>query len=302
LIRAPRFPILTLQGEEVLAVLASILIGLDISHDDDGRLDFAIGAGKRTGATLVGLGVIDEPGIRAIEPAWPVGGKPGVDPVYYRGYQGRLDEVSRQIDLVLERFAARCGDAGLAHFELKASGSPDEIIEREAQECDLIVLGRTSRFRFVSRDNESDDTVKKVLKNAPRPVVITPGSTYPTGPAVVAHDGSLQSARALAAFEATGIAESGQVHVVTMDANSLDATRHADRAVKFLGKHKIEAIPHVLGSSAEPAQTILEQVRGLRAGLLVMGAYGQPALREFFIGSVTRTMLSVCPVPVFCYH
>ena len=33
-----------------------------------------------------------------------------------------------------------------------------------------------------------------------------------------------------------------------------------------------------------------------------MGAYGQPVLREFLIGSVTRTILKECPVPVFCYH
>jgi len=297
------FRIVKLAGEGVFAVLTSILIGLDTSHDDDGRLEFAIRVGKRFGATLVGLGVIDEPGIRATEPAWPVGGTPGEDPVYYRGYQGRLDELNRQIDVVLERFAAHCGDAGLAHSEMKGSGPPDEIIGREAQTCDLIVLARNSRFRFFSRDHQSDDTVTKVLKNAPRPIVITPGSTYPEGTAVVvAYDGSLQAARALAAFASSGIGESGRVHVLTMDANALDAARHAARAVKYMHYHKIEAIPHVLEASAEPARVILEQVRHLGAGLLVMGAYGQPALREFFIGSVTRTMLKECPVPVFCYH
>ena len=122
------------------------------------------------------------------------------------------------------------------------------------------------------------------------------------GPTVVAYDGSLQAARALAAFQSTGIGESGRVHVLTMDSNSLDATRHADRALKYLRYHKIEAVPHVMHSSSEPAQVILEQVRRLGAGLLVMGAYGQPVLREFFVGSVTRTMLKECPVPVLCYH
>ena len=36
--------------------------------------------------------------------------------------------------------------------------------------------------------------------------------------------------------------------------------------------------------------------------MLVMGAYGQPVLREFFIGSVTRTMLRGVRVPIFCFH
>jgi nucleotide-binding universal stress UspA family protein len=47
---------------------------------------------------------------------------------------------------------------------------------------------------------------------------------------------------------------------------------------------------------------ILEKVRRRGAGLLVMGAYGQPVLREFFVGSVTRTALGECPVPLFLYH
>jgi nucleotide-binding universal stress UspA family protein len=33
-----------------------------------------------------------------------------------------------------------------------------------------------------------------------------------------------------------------------------------------------------------------------------MGAYGQPVLREFFVGSVTRTALGECPIPLFLYH
>lgn len=212
-------------------MLSSILIGLDPFHDESDRLDFAIRVGKRTGATLVGLGVVDEPGIRATEPAWPVGGTPGVDPVYYRGYEGRLNDTNRQIEVIFERFASKCAQAGLDHFELKASGPPDEIITREAQTCDLIVLPRISRFRVATRDQASDDTIKRVLQNAPRPVVITPGKAYDSmGPTVVAYDGSLQAARALAAFQSTGLGESGRVHVLTMDSNSLDATRHADRA------------------------------------------------------------------------
>jgi nucleotide-binding universal stress UspA family protein len=75
-----------------------------------------------------------------------------------------------------------------------------------------------------------------------------------------------------------------------------------ERARKFLSHHKIEAVPHVLKLAGPPAAPILEQVRSLGAGLLVMGAYGQRALREFFVGSVTRTALGECPVPLFVYH
>ena len=47
---------------------------------------------------------------------------------------------------------------------------------------------------------------------------------------------------------------------------------------------------------------ILKKAQALEAGLLVMGAYGQPAIREFFLGSVTRKVLKESSIPVFCYR
>ena len=112
----------------------------------------------------MGLGVIDEPGVRAIEPAWPVGGKSASDPLIYHGYEGRLAEANRHVDLVLERFAACAGQAGLGHVAVK-DRCPHEVFKREAQCCDLIVMARDARFRFMVRDNDTDDTVARLLKN-----------------------------------------------------------------------------------------------------------------------------------------
>jgi nucleotide-binding universal stress UspA family protein len=278
------------------------LIGLDKSNDGAALAELGIRWARRSGATVVGLAIVDEPGIRAIEPAWPVGGTPGVDPVYYRGYEKRLAEVARQATQLVEQFAARCVQAGVAHAELKAVGVPHEVIEQEAQSCDLILVARGCHFRFTRQDDEGNATLRRVLKNAPRPLVVLPGSPGPEGPVVIAYDGSLQAARALSAFQATGLGESGQVHIVSVDASAAGAAQHAARAQQFLKYHQVEAVPVALGCSTEPANVILEQVHRLRAGLLVMGAYGQPTLREFFVGSVTRTMLERSPVPLFPFH
>jgi nucleotide-binding universal stress UspA family protein len=59
---------------------------------------------------------------------------------------------------------------------------------------------------------------------------------------------------------------------------------------------------HALTSSAPPAVVVLDQALGLGAGLLVMGAYGQPVLREFFLGSATRSLLAECSIPMFLFH
>ena len=63
-------------------MLGSILIGLDTPKHCTGLVELGIRWATQPRATLVGLGVVDEPGIRAVEPAFPVGGTPGVDPFF----------------------------------------------------------------------------------------------------------------------------------------------------------------------------------------------------------------------------
>ena len=150
-----------------VVVPGRILIGLDAPKHGAVVAELGIRWAQRSGATLVGLGIVDEPGIRAIEPAWPVGGTPGVDPVYYMGYEARLADVHRQVEQLLEQFAARCAEAGVAHAEVKAVGSPHELIAAEAQSCDLILLARGSHFRFTARDDEADEILEESLERHP---------------------------------------------------------------------------------------------------------------------------------------
>ena len=283
-------------------MLGSILIGLDAPDHAAVLTELGIRWAKRTGATLVGLGIVDEPGIRSIEPAWAVGGTPGKDPVYYMGYEPRLADVHQQVGQLLDQFAARCAEAGVAHAERKQVGSPYELLAAESQSCDLVLLARELHFRFTGRDNEGAETFRAVLRDSPRPIVVVPATTGPDGPVAIGYDGSLQAARAVWAFQATGLGESGRVDIISVGSRAAEAAQHADRAREFLGFHGIDAAPCVLESAASPAKVILEQSGRLGAGLLVMGAYGQATLREFIVGSVTRTVLSESPVPVFCFH
>ena len=282
-------------------MLRSILIGIDLAGSSDAAQSLGIRWAQRSGATLVGLGIVDEPGIRAIEPARPVGGKPGVDPVYYMGYDARLSKAHQRCgrtpgSIRRPMRLSRRGALGIEGGRL--ASRKDSNMRRSS--CDVILLARGSRFRFIAGDNESDETLKKVLRDSPRPVVAVPEDHHEEGPVVIAYDGSLQAAGALAAFLATGLGQTGEVHIISVAATDRQAAECAGRA-RVLSRHKIDSVPHT-SSSTDPAQVILDHVRRLKAGLLVMGAYGQPVLREFFLGSVTRKLFEESPVPLFLYH
>jgi len=289
-------------------MIRSLLIGLDGTDDSNAVLELGIGWAKRFDALAVGLGIVDEPGILSAEAAWFAGGHH-----WHAAMPTPLLSNSRhKIAQVLQQFARRCDEARVACRTVEDVGTPFvQILEdvgtpfvqilREAQCYDLILLGQRTHFSY-GCEGAPDETLGKVLQDSPRPVVAVPKTLGGGESVVVAYDGSLQAARALYAFEASGLDCSQKVHVLSIASDSKDAARHADRAVEFLRIHGIGATPHPVETSAPTAEVILGKIRYLDASLLVMGAYGQPVLREFFLGSVTRTVLKESPVPVFCSH
>ena len=99
---------------------------------------------------------------------------------------------------------------------LEDVGTPFVQILMEAQRYDLILLGRQTHFDYGS-EGEPDETLGKVLPDSPRPGGRRAEDAPASGEAVVvAYDGSLQAARALYAFEASGLGAAREVHVVSV--------------------------------------------------------------------------------------
>ncbi len=243
-------------------MLRSLLVGLDGSTFSETAVTLAIRWAQRCEALLVGLGIIDQPTIRAAEPVL-LGGVPYSEPIHYRA---RMADADRQVSQFLERFALRCAEAGVAAKLLEDVGLPYQQIVLEAQRYDLILLGQQTRFHFETHERDRD-TLHKVLNNAPRPVVVVPES-LPLGQSVViAYDGSLQISRALQAFAFLGLCDPDLVHVVSADADRKEAALRAERAIDFLRFHEIKADAHPLQVLGSPALAILEQALRLDAGL-----------------------------------
>lgn len=277
-------------------MLKTILVGLDGSETGKAALGLAMRWAKQYDALLVGIGCIDEPGLHGPEEFL-------AGPTYFeRLNESLLADVRNRVEGTLSRVALRCAEAGVAFKPLEDVGTPYVQILLEAQRFDLIVLGRRTHFQFDWEKN-TDVTLSRVLAESPRPVVVVPedpgqGDTT----VVVAYDGSLQAARALFAFEASGLGQGREIHVVSVAKDKKDAGRRADRAVEFLKSHGLNALAYPVGSDHRPPGVLMEMIRLCNPGLVVMGAYGQPILREFFLGSTTRSMLDTCPVPLFLSH
>jgi len=277
-------------------MLRTILVGLDGSSYSAAAVELGIRWAQKCNAMLVGVGIIDEPTIRKPE-LLPIGGS------FYKEHRddALVADARRRVEQFLGKFSLQCAEAGVACKLLEDIGLPWEQICLEAQRYDLILLGQQTYFHFETQQ-DADETLSKVLMAVPRPVVTVPEHLESGRSVVVAYDGSLQATRTLQAFQALRLDPSLQVHVVSVHANHLQAARHADRAVEFLGFHEIEAQPHAIATSSAPASVIIEQAHQFGAQLVVMGAHRRPSLREFWCGSVTQTMLRAKKVALFLYH
>jgi nucleotide-binding universal stress UspA family protein len=276
-------------------MLRSILIGLDGSNDGEAAVELGLSWAKAHDALAIGVSVVDESGILVSEQAMFASGyhRPLTEPL--------VDSARHRARVILEQFTRRCHDLHVHCKAVTETGTPYVRMLEEAQRCDLIILGQKTHYEYGWKD-QADETLARVLKDSPRPVVAVPRSPITGEAVVVAYDGSLQSSRALYAFQASGLSRSRSVYVVSVAPIRSEAARHANRAVEFLRNHDIKAVDIPVETHTKPAEVLLDEVRRRDTGLLVIGAYGQPTIREFFIGSVTRSILDHSPAPVFCYH
>jgi nucleotide-binding universal stress UspA family protein len=276
-------------------MLKSILVALDGTADGEPAVELALAWGAHYGAGLVGLAVVDEPGIRVAEGDVLGGLGPGAATL--------LAESRSRCEEVLRRFETRCREQGLGCRTVLENGAPHGRIVAESHRSDLVMIGQRTHFEH-GWTGESDGTQHRLIQEGARPVVAVPAvSADPIGaPALVAFDGSPRASRALYDFVATGLGAGREVHVLSVDRTHDAAERVSEKAVEFLRLHELDARPHPFDGAYQAQHAIFGASERLGAALLVIGAFGQGALKELFLGSTTRNLLENATVPVFCSH
>jgi len=276
-------------------MLKGILVGLDGSAFSDSAVALGLRWAKGCGAVLAGQTIIDRPD-RGIAPV-PAGS--GFIRMF--GDDKHLAEAKARAEGLLARFAARCSESGVTGKTALEIGDPAGAIAAQAQRYDLVLLGLETHFRTMPGGGPCD-TLDRVLQSPPRPVVAVPAELREGNTAVIGYDGSLQAARTLAAYVATGLAASYENVVVTINEAYEEAAGVIEAAVAYLALHGVSVKARPVETRLDPAAVLLDHAGQFNAGLVVMGAFGHSALREFFFGSTTRGVLRDSKVPVMLYH
>jgi nucleotide-binding universal stress UspA family protein len=278
-------------------MIKDILVCLEGSASSERATDLAIEIAREMSARLTGLAIVDEPNIRA-------GAATGIGGASFKQHRDEvlLEDAHKKAADNLLLFEARCRDAGIPARVLELRGRPAPKILEELERHDITLIGRHANFLFETRD-EDVETRDNVLHRAGKPVIVVPEEPMKAGPDVlVSYDGSSAANRAVRALAESGLARGRKVHVISVQDDGEEAWEMASRGVELLKTFSIAAKPRSVVSALPIAEAILEARAKLGAGMLVIGAYTRSRLSELIWGSVTRTLLEKCPVPIFLHH
>ncbi len=277
----------------------SALVALRPDVSNGKLLDYSVRLAQRYSLHLAGMSILDRDLVAPPE-AVPLGGmafKAELD-------QSRVERVAQQLESTIGEFEQACTTAGVPFEVSRIANALTVGISRAVQGHDLVLLGHTEEVT-PSGPRRDSAALYQILKDSPGPAIVVP-EPPPSSSAnvVVAYDGSLQSSRALKSFIASGFYKECPIHVFTFDGELSVAEQTASIAVELLQRHGYDVSPRpaILYRGMTADERIEEACDALGVQLLVMGAYGKPTIREFFLGTVTKWLLGRLRIPMFIDH
>jgi len=272
----------------------NLLVLIDQTKANAGRLKAAIDLARAKEAHLTGLYVINEPAlpgfVRGQIPQETIEARRAGDLEAARAANGAFLAIADREGIQADARIARAEDHEVA-----------ALIARHARYADLIVAGQADPDELGPGGRHM---VEQLTLSAGRPVLAIPfiGTERAIGRIVtVAWDAGREAARAVA-DGMPFLENADEVHVLivnpTSGINDHGEEPGADIALS-LARHGIKAEARVISApDIDEGDAILSWLADSGSDLLVMGLYGHARLLELVLGGVSRRILESMTVPV----
>lgn len=211
---------------------------------------------------------------------------------------GTFNQIVRQVleaeaDATLNQAEGKCNEAKVPFNREIREGVVSREIVKSAEQCDLIVMGRTGAHTEW-RDVFLGTTAEFVVRQTRKPILIAPLKFKPFTKMLIAYDGSQNADRALQSGAEIAQAMKLPVTVVYVTTEKEEAAEIMSKAKNFLTGYNL-AVDTIIQGGHDHAGGILEVCNDEenRFDILVMGAYGHSRIQEMILGSTTvRVMRS----------
>ena len=276
-----------------------IVVGLDGSDYATTATRVACQAVKTFGGMVVGVAVVDTPGIEASSRGAGIG-------AYEYARQTRaqkLSDAQKHARAYLDTFQQECAEMDAACEVAYRDGVPFQAIVDEARCADLVVIGLRTFFHHETQ-SEPGDTLRRLMEIGVCPVLAVPKQYDPPKQAIIAYDGSVQAARAMREYIllASSNPETRRIILLQVSQGTTeDEQVQLDAARKYITGYGFEVSMQC--REGAPSQTIREVAAEQAPCVVVMGAYGRKGtIRQLFFGSTAKSLVESEHTPLFVYH
>jgi nucleotide-binding universal stress UspA family protein len=269
-------------------MISTILVGTDGSEAAAAAERYGVGLAARMKVRLLGISVVEDRLTRGLQEDGL-----GVSPPPLESLATYLGS---RADAACRRLGESANAAAVEHSCETARGIADDCVVERSQQADLLVVGRDGQHADF-RTGLIGATVNGIIRKTGKPTVVVPKGAQPTGPIVLAFDGSPGSRLGanLAVQLATRLAE--PIHVFVDSKDKGRAIARFDEVRGLVGSLPVP-VREISSTLGRPDVKIVDSAREVHAGLIVMGAFGRNRITDYFLGSNSAAVVRTSPIAV----
>ena len=273
----------------------TIMVGTDGSPGALAATRYAVWLASRLQSRLIAIHITD---IRILEGPFlaDIAGAVGATP--YPALLAQIKDIqTERANEILQAVAQICREQQVACETVHETGSLVHSLLDCERRADLVVLGQHGEHAQWHADMLGS-SVERMVRGSTKPCLVVPENYRVPQKLLIAHDGSVESTKALQLGLNLATALKADVTLITASPHE-----QADLSARILQDAHELALAHgrkpqtqLIHDNAENA--ILHVAATTAADLIVMGAYGRTRIREWILGSTTSHVLRKATVPV----
>jgi nucleotide-binding universal stress UspA family protein len=276
--------------------MKKIIVAFDGLRYSDAAVDYAMDIAKDSKALLVGV-FLHDLSYLALSYTYRWGSP--VTNIWDPSFQpDPADEEKIKVNVSI--FSDKCEKEGIAFKVHVNRGVPVEELLQESTFADLIILDARLAFSKMSDDELSAQFIE-LLSEVLCPVLIVPSTFEKIDNAILTYDGSAASTYALKMFSYVFPEwRSNPTRLVTVNEED-GRLKEKHHVLDLLGQHFDKVEVDVL--KGNPKEELIGYLKTFTNNtVVVMGAYGRPAISMLFKKSLANAVIKDVLVPVFIAH
>lgn len=174
-------------------------------------------------------------------------------------------------------------------------------IEHLIKDTHVVILGRRGQDHQNDRMNIGSQ-IESVVRAIHRPIMVCSDDFETPTSFMLAYDNSPTANKAVQILCDSPIAQKLEGHIVMVDNQNFENRTALYKAQKKMSDAGIDVTAHEVDSDKYASGDVVDALTKYRIehniSMFVIGAYGQPKWRQFFVGSTTTKLLTKTTAPV----